>query len=402
MSPGSHGPLRPRIRRTEQRRPRARRQRSGDVQWTGVAGDHQRARARARPDPAAPSAAPPLRHRPRPRDRPLRKPSSPGPHNTTASGRCVRAGRARPPPNRSAGQRLFGHAAPGLTRANGAMGRDESATCSDRDVVERKLERVGGRARPRRPSRRFFWITCWPRHAEPLRCRTSAAARSRSARTIESDHALRARQARERRRFDQPLEIDGGVVAPRLQFTRGREPAPRRAIGQHDRCRSEQGTRPRKSRCTAIHEPVDLGRGDARRIAATAGSVCTEIAERTQTDDRAAGSHSAPGRARRPAGASRFARGVILRIADDRDAAAVRPHDVAFGHGVDRVVRALAVHVRPDSRSSRSTGQLAERHHVVDAAQARRRARRDRARRHDRPIGALQRRDRLRRRSRRR
>ena len=44
--------------------------------------------------------------------------------------------------------------------------------------------------------------------------------------------------------------------------------------------------------------------------------------------------------------AEQIARRMVLRIADDGDAAAVGAHGLALGNGVDRVVGALAVHVR--------------------------------------------------------
>ena len=78
--------------------------------------------------------------------------------------------------------------------------------------------------------------------------------------------------------------------------------------------------------------------GNAARSAAAAGSAWTM-------------SPSAPRRTIRivhravDVGAQQVARRVILRIADDGDAAAVGADDLALGHGVDGVVGALAVHV---------------------------------------------------------
>ena len=82
---------------------------------------------------------------------------------------------------------------------------------------------------------------------------------------------------------------------------------------------------------------------------------------------------------------------MILRIADDGDAAAVAAHGLALGHGVDGVVGPLAVHVRPQREQQRRDGRLGKDDDVVDAAQ-----RRDELgairRRQDRPARPLQRR----------
>jgi len=51
---------------------------------------------------------------------------------------------------------------------------------------------------------------------------------------------------------------------------------------------------------------------------------------------------------------------MVLRIADDGDAPAVRADDVALGYGLDCVVRALAVHVRVDGFDQRTDSRLGE------------------------------------------
>ena len=81
--------------------------------------------------------------------------------------------------------------------------------------------------------------------------------------------------------------------------------------------------------------------------------------------------------------------GVILRVADDRDAAAVAADGVALGHGVDGVVGPLAVHVGPQRQQKRRDGRLGKDRHVVHAAERGDELRAIR-RRQDRPARALQ------------
>ena len=69
----------------------------------------------------------------------------------------------------------------------------------------------------------------------------------------------------------------------------------------------------------------------------------------------------AQGRSSTIAAGQQIARRMILRIADDGDAAAVGAHGVALGHGVDRVVGALAVHVGLQQLEQRRDRRLAKR-----------------------------------------
>ena len=90
-----------------------------------------------------------------------------------------------------------------------------------------------------------------------------------------------------------------------------------------------------------------------------------EIAERSEADDEDARSVTGSSFGRRTSTFGQVApsdvlRRVILRIADDRDAAAVGADRLALRHGIDRVVRALAVHVRLESRQQALDGRLAE------------------------------------------
>ena len=59
---------------------------------------------------------------------------------------------------------------------------------------------------------------------------------------------------------------------------------------------------------------------------------------------------------------------MVLGIAHDRNASAVRLDDVALRHGVDGVVRPLAVHVGPDRLEQRSDSRLRKDDDVVRAA----------------------------------
>jgi hypothetical protein len=58
---------------------------------------------------------------------------------------------------------------------------------------------------------------------------------------------------------------------------------------------------------------------------------------------------------------------VILRVADDRGAAAVFLHDVALGDRVDGVIGALAVDVRSQRLKQRTDGRLRKDHDVIHA-----------------------------------
>ena len=60
---------------------------------------------------------------------------------------------------------------------------------------------------------------------------------------------------------------------------------------------------------------------------------------------------------------------MILRIADDGDAAAVGADGVALGNGVDGVVGALAVHVGLQQLEQRRHRRLGKDHDVIDRAQ---------------------------------
>ena len=61
---------------------------------------------------------------------------------------------------------------------------------------------------------------------------------------------------------------------------------------------------------------------------------------------------------------------MILWIADDRDPAAIRLHGLAFRYGVDGVVGALAVHVRPKRHEQWTDGGFGKNDDVVDASES--------------------------------
>ena len=81
---------------------------------------------------------------------------------------------------------------------------------------------------------------------------------------------------------------------------------------------------------------------------------------------------------------------MALRIADDGDAAAVRPDGLALGDRLGRVVRALAVHIRPQHAEQPIDRAIRKHDDVVDAAQ-RRNQLRARLGRHQRPAWTFQR-----------
>ena len=115
------------------------------------------------------------------------------------------------------------------------------------------------------------------------------------------------------------------------------------------------------------HEPVDLR---LRKRASQRGgnrNRMDDVAERAEADEedpsRAGISHAKP--------RHEIARGMRFRIADDRDAPAVRSHNGALGHGIGRVVGALAVHVGGEQAQQPLHRRIGEHDHVVDSAQRR-------------------------------
>ena len=141
------------------------------------------------------------------------------------------------------------------------------------------------------------------------------------------------------------------------------------------------GTRSRMSRCFALTSQSMRADGKARRSAAATGIAWTMSPSAPRRTMRIRCTRYAPGSGglttaavTRPLGANapdQVARRVRLRIADDRGPAPVRADDVAFGHRVEGVVRALAVNVRPDQRQQPLHGLIVEDDDVVDAADGR-------------------------------
>ncbi len=112
--------------------------------------------------------------------------------------------------------------------------------------------------------------------------------------------------------------------------------------------------------------------GRARRKAAAIGTVCTmsPIAlNRTRSTFTGCGAEGIGGLAGQPR--QQIARRVVLGVADDGGAAAIGQHDRAFGNGLDRVVRALAVHVGFQTGQQVADRVVVEHHDVVDPAQRR-------------------------------
>ena len=100
-------------------------------------------------------------------------------------------------------------------------------------------------------------------------------------------------------------------------------------------------------------EPVDADGGMRAAQRSGDGNRVHDVAKRAQLDDEELASTGAESATREPR--HQVARRVVFRVADDGRAAAIRSHDGALRHGVDRVVGALAVHVRPNSVSRDST-----------------------------------------------
>ena len=209
-------------------------------------------------------------------------------------------------------------------------------------------------------------------------------------------------QPRPHRRLDQALQVQGDVVAlarrnadrPATVCRRDRAPRTRaRSAPRLRGCDGPLSARPARSRAGAGPSTSDSigayasstsqstrAAGPRRRSAASTGSACTmspSALMRTMRM-RVAKTYTAYP----PRRVSRSRRRVVLRIADDGDAAAVGAHGVALGHGVDGVVGALAVHVRLQQLEQRRDGGLGE-----DRPRSRRRAAPPPARR-DRPAGS--------------
>jgi hypothetical protein len=62
---------------------------------------------------------------------------------------------------------------------------------------------------------------------------------------------------------------------------------------------------------------------------------------------------------------------MILGVADDRDPAAIRLHNVALGDGLRCVIRPFAVHIRLEREQQRANGRLRKNDDQVDGTQRR-------------------------------
>ena len=218
--------------------------------------------------------------------------SSPGPQATID----VHPWRARrwraTAPKRSGGQRLFGHAAPGLITANGCRPATQPERAADaRDDVRRgRLQRE-----PRRPRSRTERPAPAPardrrraaRRARQRRGRPSARAARAGARAP-ADDASGAGQTREQRRLQQALRIDRDVVARGPQPPHHRHDAgvaahaPR--VDGHDR--REAADEVENGAVLHVDEPVDarVGPGRAQRGGERQG--VDDVAERAEPDDQ--------------------------------------------------------------------------------------------------------------------
>ena len=135
--------------------------------------------------------------------------SSRGPHSTSDRRPCDTARAAATAPKRAGGQRLFGHAAPGLT-ARTRQHRTAARTCSTTCVTGTAIGNVGrssAHAEGRKQPEVLEHDVCV---AARLRCVRVEEPRRRFAEIgpWKADRAPRAHGACHHRRLDQPLEVD--------------------------------------------------------------------------------------------------------------------------------------------------------------------------------------------------
>ena len=240
---GTRGP-----EQADQRRAHRRRQ----VQRPGVARhDQPRMRAPGRAGRPARSAATPRRARARAATTARRSARSPGPQVTTLGRPSAR--RAAPPARRTAraASACSCQAAPGLSSAKppacATAGGAATASATGDGVVQPRKRRRRRTATPSSGSIARFFCTTWPSARTGHVSRdTASRPPARAAAPREAEHAPRARQPRERRRLDQPLQVERGVVALRAQLRDGAQPCPtapakrtrrarrRPAVGPHD------------------------------------------------------------------------------------------------------------------------------------------------------------------------
>ena len=329
----AHGPLRCGIGRTEERRRSACRPRP-----RGAA-----ARCRRRPRARAPRRAPAdsasvvggasVRRAARTLDDRARQRLLAGPPGHDHGSPWPRADASATAPKRSGGHRLFGQPAPGLMhRVRRRTGRGRCASLGDGGwrCASRRLDRgrSGDAERAQQREVLLDHVAVGAR-IDRSRCRRHAALRLAQRVAREADHPPRAREPRQHRRLDQPLEVErrrrSALTQARMALIARMPPAEAGAaqppaeasphVRPHVGAPADRTGRARRD--AAIDQPVDLRRpGIAAR--APAPPAARARCRRARPAGRSALFTSAAIRLQQ-----QIARRVILRIADDRDAAAV-------------------------------------------------------------------------------
>ena len=180
---------------------------------------------------------------------------------------------------------MFGQAAPGLTSAKGAPAAD-ALNLGERGRIapgKRKLETLC-RNTERRDQRQILahdvLRAIWRRR---LRVERPGGALPQVP-NREAEHTPGPRRAGQHRRFEQPLKVNGDVVALRSKQARDVEPPAERPRAQHDRL-VDDGNEIHQLAMLGVDEPIDpcLRRRPPERRGGRQG--VDDVAERSQPDD---------------------------------------------------------------------------------------------------------------------
>ena len=195
-------------------------------------------------------------------------------------------------PKRSAGQRLLGHAAPGLISANGDPASRPSAlrTRATTSVAGGVSGKRGGPAWRRRARLRQRQRVVDDVRPGRLGGRVVGPARQRLSQVAprQADDASRAGEVGQRRRFQQPLRVDGDVVARGPQRAHRRHDAGVAAqaarVDRDDR--REPGDVVEDGAMPDVDEPVDSRVGPGRAQRGSERQRVDDVAERAEADDQ--------------------------------------------------------------------------------------------------------------------
>src|SRR6266853_5461246 len=128
------------------------------------------------------------------------------------------------------------------------------------------------------------------------------------------------------------------------------------------------GTRSRIARCRGLTSQSMRTDGIARRSAAATGIACTMSPSAPSFTIR---TRFTPAVSFTQEPRDQIARRVRLGVADNRDPPAISTHDRPLGHGVDRVIGALAMHVGLEECEQPLHVGIGKESHVIDAAKSR-------------------------------